>query len=649
MIRVPVEQPPRVALWRVICLAMIGFAGGGGLGWWLAIPVVTPLVPAVSDPASAVRASNPLRAPVADGDSVEQPGRDLGSRSSTQPPVDDPDSGPDGESQPPRDRAASRRGEGRLRFTRRAKQAGIDFVYAGGPSERHDMTEQNGGGIAVLDYDRDGHPDLYFSNGARFGSPSPKRLAAALYRQHETWRFLDTAGVAGVAAYGFGMGCAAGDFDNDGFPDLFLAGYGPDRLWRNLGDGTFAEVTSSADVSRPEWTSSAAWADFDGDGDLDLIAVNYVEWTERDPPCFKPHSPAPLRVVCGPLGRPGCVTHLFENLGDGRFRQATKGAGFAEQPGKSLDVIAGDLNGDGRLDAYVANDTAPNQLWRNQGGLRFVEEAVVRGCALNREGVAASGMGIGVADGLGTGRFDLVVTNFEHEPNDYYHDLGEGQFEVRGGPLGLEIDSRPLLGFGVAFSDFDGDGWPDLFVANGHVWDLTPLGPAHRYRMPPLLYANQAGQAFRRSGSEAGDYFEGTWLGRAVATGDLDRDGDLDLAVGHLESPYELLENESSRVSRSVRLRFVGVRESRDPLGCRIEVTVGSRRVVLWVPAGGGFQASSDPVLCVPTFGRATLDRISITWPSGETSVWSNVPATVGQDLILREGDELVRERARGK
>jgi hypothetical protein len=433
------------------------------------------------------------------------------------------------------------------------------------------------------------------------------------------------------------MGCAAGDFDNDGFIDLYGANYGEDRLWRNNGDGTFTEQPRRESPSGPEWTASAAWADFDGDGDLDLFAVNYVEWKSTDEPCFSPHRPNPIRMSCGPVGRNGRVAEVWENNGDGTFRNVAGRSAVGRDAAKGLDVVAADLDGDGRLDAYVANDTTPNQLWLNRGWPEFVDEGIIRGVALNRDGVASSGMGIGLADGSGAGRPDLVVTNFENEVNDYYLNVGEGRFEPANGPLGLDADSRPLLGFGVAFADFDLDGPPDLFVANGHVWDLSPLGLGHRYKMPALLYSNDAGRRFVRAVKGAGDYFEREWIGRSVARGDLDLDGDLDLVVSHLEDPYELLENRSRTVHEGVRLRCVGALACRQPLGCRVEVVAGDRRVVCFVPSGGGFQASSDETLCIPSFGRATWDAVRIVWPDGRDETWSNVSTTVGE-LTLVEG-----------
>jgi hypothetical protein len=515
-----------------------------------------------------------------------------------------------------------------LQFTDVSKNSGVNFMYAGGPTSKACMTEQNGGGVALLDFDADGVLDIFLANGATFdqsSSPHPSPCNR-LFRANGPFQFTDVTANAGIHHSNFGMGCAAGDYDNDGFVDLFLACYGQNRLWRNNGDGTYTESTEETGVGNETWATSAAFADLDADGLLDLYVVNYVNWLPEELPCNPPGHPE-INVICSPMTHDGQVDLLYRNVGDGSFEEIGEDAGVAEpEEGKGLAVAIVDFNTDGCLDVYVANDACPNFLYRNLGNMKFEEVAVSQGVAFSNDGAAGASMGVAVADYDRNGHPDICVSNFSNQVNDLFVNLGATGFASANSDSGLDNVSRSPLSFGLVFRDFNLDGWPDLFVANGHIWDETPINKEFKYRMKPHLLFNRQGQRFGNVASQAGTYFASEWVGRAVAAGDMDNDGDSDLVVAHLEAAPAVLRNDSLRGGKSIRFMLVGTKSARQANGARVEVVANGETSVSFVAAGGSFQASHSPVLVVPVGEASVLKSVQVSWPGGQVSQWNGIP-----------------------
>jgi hypothetical protein len=515
--------------------------------------------------------------------------------------------------------------------------SGVTFEYYGGPSPDANMTEQNGGGVALLDFDHDGTLDLFLVNGSRFDQPASEvGETSRLFRANGNLKYSDVTQISGTESYGFGMGTCAGDFDNDGFVDLFVACYGRNRLWRNDGDGTFSEVTDSAGVGDNSWGTSAAFADLDNDGLLDLYVVNYVEWSPTDEPCTLAEDPE-IRLVCSPMTRPGQTDLLFRNLGDGRFQDIGSEVGIdVAEAGKGLALSVADFNSDGLLDIYVVNDTTKNFLFKNNADMSFDESAVADGVAVSGDGTQGSGMGVANADYDRNGYFDLCISNFQNQTNDLYANLGTTGFITVNKETGLDLITRSELGFGVLFADFDLDHWPDLFVANGHIWDKTSLGPQYEYHMRPRIIRNLSGRRFKDASPGAGGYFSKQWLARAVAVGDLDNDGDPDLVVQHLAAQPAILRNDQSQAS-GVLIELIGITSARQPLGTSISVVQDGEQMTLRIPSGDSFQASHDYRVLVTAGSESTIDEVHVTWSSGNREIWRNV-APEGQFIRLREG-----------
>jgi hypothetical protein len=522
------------------------------------------------------------------------------------------------------------------------RECGLEFVYYGNPSPEHFMTEQNGGGVALFDYDGDGWCDVFLANGSNFARPAEAAHAThRLYRNmtatHATVTFADVSRAGGVADSDFGMGVAAGDFDNDGLTDLFLCCYGAVRLWHNRGDGTFEDMTVAAGIADASWAAGAAFADLDDDGDLDLYVVNYVVYSAHDPPCFTQHQP-PVQISCGPIGRIAQPDTLWENLGDGTFRNVSASSGIrAVPPGKGLAVEIVDLNRDGRLDVFVANDTTENLLFVNQGGLKFEERGLLAGVALNADGSSGSSMGIACADFDGNGLFDLFVTDFENAIKPYYDHLDVEAFVHRSAEVGLDLTSRQLLSFGTVAADFDLDEWPDLFVANGHIWDLTGLGFGHEYAMPQQLFWNDAGRRFRDVSRGVGGYFDELWVARAAALADLDRDRRPDLVVTHLLRPAAVLRNATETADRQcLAVRLAGVATARSPLGITLRYSLAGRTWITHLPSGGSYAASHEPLCLISTGTADVVEELSVCWSPERTETFRHLPAR--GEVLLVEG-----------
>ncbi|HEY2251132.1 MAG TPA: VCBS repeat-containing protein, partial [Planctomycetaceae bacterium] len=481
--------------------------------------------------------------------------------------------------------AVSKDVPGPIHFTDVTGPTGIDFVHVSGDSSEKPFPAANGSGVGAFDFDLDGQVDLYFLTGTALPIDRDRPIDRNLpidrnqsgpinrcYRNLGDWQFQDVTGSTGLGDNGFSAGVAVGDFDSDGFPDVFISSFGPHRLYRNAGDGTFSEVGSAAGVDADAWGTSAAFLDYDGDGLLDLYVCHYALWTmETNHYCGD--RLRGTRIFCNPTSVEAAPHILFHNEGDGRFRDASLEAGIAASRGRGQGVVAADVNGDGLTDLYVANDLHPNLLFLNLGGGRFSEVGQESGTATDFMGRVQAGMGVDAADLNRDGRIDLFVTNYEGEHNSFYENLGENLFQEVSRARGLAAESIPWVGWGTALADFDLDGWPDVVVTNGHTDDnLQSMGRDSPYAQPPGLWHNVAGQLTFIGGRGAGDYFFQDHVGRGLAIADLDNDGDLDLVITHQNDRPALLRNDCLPINDRpwIRIQLTGTLSNRDAVGAEI-------------------------------------------------------------------------------
>lgn len=504
---------------------------------------------------------------------------------------------------------------GSIAFVDVHREVGIDWTYFNGETGYEYLIESMGGGVIVLDYDADGWPDLYFPQGCRWPhDPESNVHRDRLYRNLAGRSFRDVTDAAGLGSNRYGMGGAAADFDNDGFDDLVVANYGRNQFYRNNGDGTFTEVEFGFPTDDEEMSTSAVAVDVNSDGLLDLYVANYIQDMK---PCRRADGGYAL---CDPEVFEGQPDRLWLNAGDGTFRDISSSAGIDLPNGKGLGVVAADFDEDGRIDIYVANDGVPNFLLHNESddeAVRFGERGLLSGTALDHEGRSQAGMGIAVADFNGDERSDLYVTNFYLEHNTLYLNEGDMIFVDATRRVDLYHPTLPLLGFGTLGRDLDGDGWPDLAVANGHILrDPTGEQP---WKMPAQLFRNLGGGRFEDVSSAAGDYFQEENLGRGLAALDWNRDGRLDMVVVHQDRPAALLENHTPMTDIPMQIRLVGTGSNRDGVGAVVRIDSGQQTATYTCGGDGGFLTEHERhrLFRVPPQADVTLE---VRWPSGKVS-----------------------------
>ncbi len=515
-----------------------------------------------------------------------------------------------------------------------AEPAGLHFVHDNGASSSKHLPETMSGGIALLDFDGDGWIDVYAVQGGALPPEATATCGDRLFRNGGNGTFEDVSERAGVTRLpgGFGHGVAVGDYDNDGRPDLFVTRWRSYALLHNRGDGVFEDVTARLGLAgERDWPTSAAWADLDGDGDVDLYVCHYLAFDLNNPRTCKA-AKSTGRRYCSPRDFQALPDHVFRN-DRGRFVDITNEAGFVDPDGRGLGVLAAHLDDDDRIDLYVANDMSANYLFHNLGGLRFEETALSSGAAANSSGGFQSGMGVACGDLDGDGRSDLAVTNYYGESTTLFRNLGRGLFSDDTAVIGLTAPTRCLLGFGIAFLDANNDGWLDLVSANGHVDDYRPVFP---WKMPIQLLLGGPDGRLKQPTSSAGDPFEPLHLGRGLAVGDLDNDGQLDAVVQSQNEALVYLHNHTSEGGHWVTLQLEGVRSNRDAIGARVALVAGGRMRVEQRVGGGSYQSANDPRLHFGLGESKRIDRLEVRWPSGLTESFAGVQAN--QAYLLREG-----------
>lgn len=517
-----------------------------------------------------------------------------------------------------------------LRFIDVAEEIGISFQYENGESGRALMVEATGGGVAWFDYDSDGELDLFLNQGGNPTSQGDRvRPRDQLFRNIGSGTFEEVGAIAAIDDGEYSQGVTVGDFDNDGFDDVYSTGIRHNALFRNQGDGTFVNITGSAKVDVKLWSSSGAWGDLDGDGDLDLYVCTYVNYDADKPlPCRRQESGAP--ATCHPKDVEPVPDECFENLGDGTFRAVAHQWKLEGPNNRGLGVVIADLNNDRLPDLFVTNDTTANFLFVNRGKHEFEESASLLGCAVSGTGMTQANMGVAVGDYDGNGFLDLYITHFTAEGHTMYRNLGPQGFQDRTAVLGLLKPTLTKLGFGTVMADFDLDGDVELFVANGHIERIKDRGD---YEMEPQLFT-KVGQRFRECGPEAGDYFRRKVVGRGVAMGDFDKDGDWDVAISHQNSLASVLRNDSRR-GHWLKVKGVGRIGSRTPIGLRVTVIQAGRKMMQELIGGGSYCATNESALIFGFGPPSESCQLEVQWPSGKTQQLENV--AVDQTLVLLE------------
>ncbi len=525
---------------------------------------------------------------------------------------------------------------GPIEFTDVTSQAGIRFKHNNGAYGKKYLPETVGSGCAFLDYDADGWQDILLVNSMNWPDHKGAQSFPALYHNNRNGTFTDVTKEAGLGVEMYGIGCSVADYDNDGFDDIYITCLGANRLFHNEGGRRFLEVGAKAGVADPGFSTSAAFFDYDKDGKLDLFVCNYVEWTiEKDLVCTLDGK---NKSYCTPESYKGQSSTLYHNKGDGTFENATERAGLKDPSSKSLGVALIDYDGDGWTDLFVANDTQPNKLYRNKGDGTFTDEAMTAGVAFSETGAARAGMGVDAADYDGSGRQGLIIGNFSNEMMALYHNEGTGLFIDEAPTSAIGQSSLLTLSFACFFFDYDLDGLPDIFAANGHVSDdINKVQPKVKYAEPPHLFRNLGKKKFEEMAPKLGQALQVAMVSRGAAYGDFDNDGDQDLLISTNNGPARLIRNDGGNQNNLLRIKTVGTQSNRDGIGAKVTLKLTSG-VKLWqvVKTGSSYASTSELPL---TFGLGKADKIAsieVAWPSGKVDNLSDVGAN--QEIVIQEG-----------
>jgi enediyne biosynthesis protein E4 len=535
-----------------------------------------------------------------------------------------------------------------VRFTDITSSSGIDFVHAHSPTSNKYLIETMGGGVALFDYDNDGRLDIFFTNGAHLDDPQPpgkrpdksdRKYWNRLYRQNDDGTFSDAtekAGVTGMPQGYYGMGVATGDYDNDGFQDLYVTSYEANTLYRNNRDGTFTDVTKQAGVAAAGWSASAGFFDYDNDGRLDLFVTRYVEWSFRHDRYCGEKKPG-YRAYCHPDNFNGIANVLYRNNGDGTFTDVSAKAGIANPEGKGLGLSFADYDADGFVDVYVANDSVASFLYRNKQNGTFEEVGLLAGVAFTEDGKTFAGMGVDFADYDNDSRPDLIVTDLSNERYRLFRQNNDYSFRDVTDTSGVGGATLPFSGWSTRFFDYDNDGWKDLFAAQGHVMDtIEKTSPNLRYQQPPLLMRNESGRFARVT---PGDIFQRDYPARGAAFGDLDNDGDLDIVFSAVGQHAVVLRNDGGNQRNWLAIRTVGTRSNRDGIGSRVTVVNTSGLTQHFtITTAIGYLSASDKRLIAGLGADSAAKRVEIRWPSGAVQTFENV--TARQTLVATEPEQ---------